>query len=199
MGSLKNLIDEMGKFDFQSLKAFAKGHDQETFLATMPERVLVGAGLFRGWFLSAEDPSGADSIAGTVMFQPEDRQQKATRLKILEHNIYPLVAMKKMDGESKKRKVVTLTVGRSKKCDIILADPSISSEHAEFRVEAGDGTLETACFVRDLGSSNGVFVNGSRLAAFWTKDLAVGDEIRLSRFSVILSNSVHLYPKLRYG
>ncbi len=195
--SLKDLVDETGKFDFQALKKFAREHDQKTFLSVMPDWIMVGSGLHRGWNLPVEE--GGGNVAGTVMFQPEQRKQEPTRLKILEHSVFPLVPWKSGFNEYRKKNIVTIIMGRSVKCDIVLAEPSISAEHAEFRLDVGDGTLSPACFVRDMGSSNGVFVNGSRLAPFWTKNVAAGDEIRFSRFSVILDLPVNLHNKLKYG
>src|SRR3954467_7020978 len=52
---------------------------------------------------------------------------------------------------------VTLVVGRAPTSDVPVIDPTISRRHAE--VEYRDGTI----VVRDLGSSNGTFVNGSRV------------------------------------
>ncbi len=49
------------------------------------------------------------------------------------------------------------TVGRGAGCDIVLLDPTVSRKHAEL----GCGKDEVA--VRDLGSANGVFVNGKRV------------------------------------
>jgi adenylate cyclase len=48
-------------------------------------------------------------------------------------------------------------VGRAAGCDIVLLDPTVSRRHAEL----GCGKGEVA--VRDLGSANGVFVNGERV------------------------------------
>ncbi|MBF0140538.1 MAG: FHA domain-containing protein [Magnetococcales bacterium] len=199
MTSLKELVDETGQFDYNALKRLAKGQDQATFVRLVSEMVLVGSGLYRGWLLGDGKKEGEEDKKETVLFQPEERRQKATQFKVLETYIFPLIPVKQRDEESHGKNVHVVTVGRSKKCDIILSDPSISSKHAEFRMDKGDGTSGPACFVRDLGSSNGVFVNGSRLAPFWTKDLAIGDEIRLSRFSIILSRAIDVYPKLKFG
>ena len=47
-------------------------------------------------------------------------------------------------------------IGRSKDCDIRLTDPNVSRRHAELRQEG------TAYWILDLGSTNGVTVNGRR-------------------------------------
>jgi adenylate cyclase len=52
-----------------------------------------------------------------------------------------------------------LIVGRAPTCDLSVADPTISRRHAELVVDDEQVTL------RDLGSSNGTFVNGRKVAA----------------------------------
>ena len=59
-------------------------------------------------------------------------------------------------------------VGRGRSNDFVLEDASVSREHAEL-VAAGDGWL-----VRDLGSTNGVSVNGAKVGE---RRLAFGDVI----------------------
>jgi hypothetical protein len=50
-----------------------------------------------------------------------------------------------------------VVLGRSRDCDCVLAEPSVSRRHAELRREDGRWLL------RDLGSRNGTRVNGVRL------------------------------------
>ena len=52
--------------------------------------------------------------------------------------------------------VGALTVGRAETCDIVLDDPLVSRQHARIYVHASD------VYVEDLGSANGVYVNGLR-------------------------------------
>jgi FHA domain/Domain of unknown function (DUF1707) len=52
---------------------------------------------------------------------------------------------------------VTMTLGRSRDCDCVLAEPSVSRRHAELRRDGARWLL------RDLGSRNGTRVNGVRL------------------------------------
>jgi hypothetical protein len=61
-------------------------------------------------------------------------------------------------------------IGRSRDCDLMLDDPNVSRRHAELRRERG-GWL-----VADLASTNGVKVNGRRVAE---QHLNPGDEISL--------------------
>ncbi|MBA3422043.1 MAG: DUF3662 domain-containing protein [Thermoleophilaceae bacterium] len=63
-----------------------------------------------------------------------------------------------------------MVLGRSREADIILDDPNISRRHAELRRQDGDWTIA------DLGSTNGVKVNGKRVDR---APLAPGDEILL--------------------
>jgi hypothetical protein len=61
-------------------------------------------------------------------------------------------------------------IGRSRDCDIQLDDPNTSRRHAEVRREGN------AWVVADLGSTNGIKVNGSRVAE---AELHPGDEVTL--------------------
>jgi FHA domain-containing protein/uncharacterized protein DUF1707 len=61
----------------------------------------------------------------------------------------PVLALPEADG--------SVTLGRSRECDCVLAEPSVSRRHAELRRDEGRWVL------RDLGSRNGTRVNGIRL------------------------------------
>jgi hypothetical protein len=50
------------------------------------------------------------------------------------------------------------SIGRSEESDIFLVDPSVSRNHATLHIEG------EAVMVEDLGSTNGTFVNGERIA-----------------------------------
>jgi hypothetical protein len=62
-------------------------------------------------------------------------------------------------------------LGRSREADIVVDDPNVSRKHAEVRPSGG------SWMVRDLGSTNGVKVNGRRIQG--PQSLKPGDEIQL--------------------
>ncbi len=74
----------------------------------------------------------------------------------------------------------TQLVGRAATCDIPIIDPTISRRHAEIRCDDG------GVAVRDLGSSNGTFVNGQRVE---TATLAVGDAVTFGNVQMSLQEA----------
>lgn len=70
----------------------------------------------------------------------------------------PLIARPATIHDLDFRGRTTLTLGRASENDVVLSQPSVSRQHARIS-RAADGHVS----VEDLGSSNGTFVNGSRL------------------------------------
>lgn len=70
----------------------------------------------------------------------------------------------------------SMRVGRSDRSDIVVKDSSVSSRHCDLVKEAG------AVFVRDLGSSNGTFLNDERISQL---ELRHGDVLRLGNAATI--------------
>jgi hypothetical protein len=66
------------------------------------------------------------------------------------------------------------TIGRSRECDIVLADSNISRKHAELRPGA-----QGAWTIADVGSTNGVRVNGRSVPAGQAQALRPGDHLTL--------------------
>jgi len=63
-----------------------------------------------------------------------------------------------------------VVIGRSRECDAVLDDANVSRRHAEVRQENGGWV------VADLGSTNGIKVNGRRVEQ---ARLEPGDELRV--------------------
>jgi pSer/pThr/pTyr-binding forkhead associated (FHA) protein len=67
-------------------------------------------------------------------------------------------------------------MGRSRECDVVLDDPNVSRQHAEVRPSGG------SWIVNDLGSTNGIKVNGRRVQG--PQSLKPGDVIELGTSKV---------------
>lgn len=65
-----------------------------------------------------------------------------------------------------------VVIGRGQRADIVLAEPTISREHAMI------GWNSDGWYIEDLGSTNGSFANGSRVDHHRLKQ---GDEIMIGR------------------
>jgi adenylate cyclase len=74
-----------------------------------------------------------------------------------------------------------LTIGRRESCDICLRFPNISGQHCELSFEDGYWT------VRDLGSTNGIRVNGERVQK---KIVRPGDSISIATRSFTIEYAV---------
>jgi adenylate cyclase len=66
----------------------------------------------------------------------------------------------------------TLLVGRRESCDIVLRFPNVSGSHCELSLNEG------YWFVKDLGSSNGTKVNGTRVTE---SRIDPGDKLSIAR------------------
>ena len=72
------------------------------------------------------------------------------------------------------------TLGRDDTTDVVVDDPGVSRRHSEIRVTNDGPHLVTS--IRDLGSTNGTFVNGERISSQRLQD---GDRVTIGRTSAI--------------
>jgi hypothetical protein len=85
-----------------------------------------------------------------------------------------------VNGTRRELSEQTLVLGRSRECDVQLADPNVSRRHAEVRREGAE------YWIVDLGSTNGVEVNGARTAR---AKLEHGDRITLGSTEVVFERT----------
>ena len=76
-----------------------------------------------------------------------------------------------------------VSVGADPSCDVVLAERGVSRRHAEFEVKAGGRV-----WVRDLGSRNGTFVQGTRVME---AELPLGAVVQLGE------TELGLFPRWR--
>jgi hypothetical protein len=81
-----------------------------------------------------------------------------------------------IDGEHYPLLSAITVLGRDDTADVILDDPGISRRHTEIRVTSDGPHLVTS--IRDLGSTNGTFVNSERITSQRLED---GDRLTVGR------------------
>ena len=86
------------------------------------------------------------------------------------------------DGSRYEVKQQRVVIGRARDCDIQLADANVSRRHAELRQEGA------SYWVVDLGSTNGMEVNGKRVKR---AKLADGDTITLGSTDLTFGREEH--------
>ena len=112
---------------------------------------------------NADGPAGARrrrARAGgrpgaTMVYRPQAVPQTEA-VSPEELGVEPEVVTLTVDGTEHAIDKQSVVIGRSKDCDIRLADPNASRRHAEVRQEG------TAYWLVDLDSTNGTTVNGRR-------------------------------------
>jgi pSer/pThr/pTyr-binding forkhead associated (FHA) protein len=112
-----------------------------------------------------------------VYSAPPKQPEKKQRNKDL---IAPLTSTRAIVSMGDRRYVLdgpVAALGRSRECDCVFEDPNISRRHAELR-QASNGDWA----IRDLGSTNGVKINGRRVDS---ARLAPGDEVTLGTTSFV--------------
>jgi hypothetical protein len=85
-----------------------------------------------------------------------------------------------VDGDHYPLLAAITILGRDNTADVILDDPGISRQHTEIRVTSDGPHLVTN--IRDLGSTNGTFVNGERITS---QRLADGDRVNVGRTALV--------------
>ena len=119
-------------------------------------------------------PEPAVAPGATMVYKPKQPDTEAVSPEEL--GLERELAILQVDGrrhEIEKRRVV---IGRSKDCDIQLADANVSRRHAELRQEGA------AYWIVDLDSTNGMEVNGRRLKR---AKLRPGDKITLGSTELV--------------
>jgi hypothetical protein len=86
----------------------------------------------------------------------------------------------RVDGKSHELRKDRVVLGRSRDCDVPVADLNVSRKHAEVR-RAGD-----AYVVVDLGSTNGTVLNGKRVSK---ERLEEGDTITLGSTEIVFERT----------
>jgi len=112
-------------------------------------------------------PNDQISIGNCTLFV-----ERVKRVQTAQHRLFYLNTDRK--GQSVPLVRAKMTAGSAPGCDIAVDNQLVSQKHAEFTTKA-DG-----CWLRDLGSRNGTFVNGTRLLPSTERLLADNDVVSIA-------------------
>jgi hypothetical protein len=177
-----SLIDELQQYLGEHVR-------REEYALLSPPRVLIetDADLEVGVFgiatrmvqperrpAAAEEPASQEEPGATMIYRPKQGATEAATPEEL--GVEREVVALEVDGRRHEVDKRRLVIGRSRDCDIQLADPNVSRRHAELRQEGA------SFWIIDLDSTNGIEVNGRRLKRAKLED---GDAITLGSTEVV--------------
>jgi hypothetical protein len=93
----------------------------------------------------------------TMIYKPKTVQEPTQAVSAEELGVEQELVTLSWNGSSHQVKGRRVVIGRSRDCDIQLADANVSRRHAELRQEGA------SYWIVDLGSTNGLEVNGKRV------------------------------------
>ena len=116
-----------------------------------------------------DEPEPQLEPGATMVYKPK-APQPTEAVAPAELGLPPEIVRLTFDGTSREIDQQKIVIGRSRDCDIQLADSNVSRRHAELRQEGA------SYWIVDLGSTNGTEVNGKRVKRAKLRD---GDKIML--------------------
>ena len=121
-------------------------------------------------------PVPAAQPAQTMVYRPTEQPDAAARGEVARETV-------RLEGRSTSHEVTkpVTVLGRSTSCDIRLDDPNVSRRHAELRQDG------TSYWIVDLGSTNGVDVNGARVDRV---KLEPGDTVTLGEIQLVFTREL---------
>ena len=123
---------------------------------------------------AAAEPPGAPPAGGTMIYKALEPGQTEA-VSAAELGLGREVVTLTLEGRTQEVANPRTVIGRSKDCDVQLADPNASRRHAEVRLEDG------AYWIVDLDSTNGTELNGKRVDR---GKLADGDTITIGETEI---------------
>ena len=167
LGDISNMLSASGRIGLANLRKIAQENEKDTFMRFVRQPVLAGAAIQAGRISSQDSGGSGEEMNRTQIFEPSGTNPGASPAsEALTHAIYPLVK-----GEYSTTSSKSFIIGRVDGNDMIMPDFAISKKHATINMDS------SSFYLKDLGSTNGTLVNGTRLDK---KSLKIHDKDVLS-------------------
>ena len=167
LGDISKMLSASGRIGLANLRRIAQENDKDSFIRFVRQPVLAGAAIQAGRISSQDGSGGSAEMNRTQIFEPSNTNPGASPAsEALKHAIYPLIK-----GEYSTTSSKAFIIGRVDGNDMIMPDFAISKKHATINMDSN------SFYLKDLGSTNGTFVNATRLDK---KSLKIHDQDVLS-------------------
>jgi len=167
LGDISSMLSASGRIGLANLRKIAQENEKDTFIRFVRQPVLAGAAIQAGRISSQGSGGSGEEMNRTQIFEPSGTNPGASPAsEALKHAIYPLVK-----GEYSTTSSKSFIIGRVDGNDMIMPDFAISKKHATINMDS------SSFYLKDLGSTNGTLVNGTRLDK---KSLKIHDKDVLS-------------------
>jgi len=167
LSDISSMLSASGRIGLANLRKIAQENDKESFIRFVRQPVLAGAAIQAGRISTQDGGGSGEEMNRTQIFEPSGTNPGASPAsEALTHAIYPLVK-----GEYSTTSSKAFIIGRVDGNDMIMPDFAISKKHASINMDSN------SFYLKDLGSTNGTLVNGTRLDK---KPLKIHDQDVLS-------------------
>jgi FHA domain-containing protein len=123
-----------------------------------------------------DEPEGQAEPGHTMVYKP--RQQPTEAVSAAELGVEQERVALAWEGRRLPIEQRRVLIGRSRECDVQLADPNVSRRHAELRQEGA------SYWIVDLDSTNGIEVNGRKLKR---SKLESGDRVTMGSTELVFT------------
>jgi hypothetical protein len=123
-----------------------------------------------------DEPAGQAEPGHTMVYKP--RQQPTEAVSAAELGVEQERVALAWEGRRLPIEQRRVLIGRSRECDVQLADPNVSRRHAELRQEGA------SYWIVDLDSTNGIEVNGRKLKR---SKLESGDRVTMGSTELVFT------------
>jgi hypothetical protein len=153
LGDISSMLSASGRIGLANLRKIAQENEKDSFIRFVRQPVLAGAAIQAGRISTQDGGYSGEEMNRTQIFEPSGTNPGASPAsEALKHAIYPLVK-----GEYSTTSSKAFIIGRVDGNDMIMPDFAISKKHASINMDS------SSFYLKDLDSTNGTLVNGTRL------------------------------------
>jgi hypothetical protein len=186
--SFRTVVSGTGKVSYDTVLELVAQTTPESFKELVGYPFLLGWGVREGEVVPKENFSRSSKRRSTMLFKPRRLLEEMQEMDTIRKIVYALVSSAgSSQGEFREH-----TIGGSAENDITLPDFAVSTSHARISYRKDRYVLF------DLKSTNGTFVNGSKVEEDG-RILEDGDVIAFGRYEFIFAypDSLHRHLKRR--